>query len=127
MADIQSLKESLSVSPNNLPLLLMLGDAYLEELEFDQARQIYESALEVDPGNPVARTQIAQLLELDGRSSEAILRLDQVVGEHPDFAPAWMMRAKLALTENNGREARECYEKAVSIEPALQNEDLLKG
>lgn len=126
MADIQSLKEALSVSPNNLPLLLMLGDAYLEELEFDQARQIYESALEVDPGNPVARTQIAQLLELDGRSSEAILRLDQVVGEHPDFAPAWMMRAKLALTENNGREARECYEKAVSIEPALQNEDLLK-
>ena len=36
------------------------------------------------------------------------------------------MRAKLALTENNGREARECYEKAVSIEPALQNEDLLR-
>ena len=34
----------------------MLGDAYLEELEFEQARQIYESALEVDPGNPVART-----------------------------------------------------------------------
>ena len=126
MADIQSLKEALSISPDNLPLLLMLGDAYLEELEFEQARQTFEDALKVAPDNPFARTQIAQLLELEGRSSEAILRLEQVCGDHSDFAPAWIMRAKLALTENNGDEARKFYEKAILVDPALRNDDLLK-
>tara|TARA_R110000850_G_scaffold30303_8_gene83562 strand:+ start:356 stop:1765 length:1410 start_codon:yes stop_codon:yes gene_type:complete len=126
MADIQSLKQALAVSPDNLPLLLMLGGAYLEEFQLEEARAAYDGVLRVEPGNPVARTQIAQLLELEGRSSEAILRLEQVCGEHPTFGPAWLKRAKLALSENSGGEARGFYEKAISLDPALNDDELLK-
>lgn len=31
MADIESLKQALAVSPDNVPLLLLLGDAYLDQ------------------------------------------------------------------------------------------------
>ena len=126
MADIDSLKQALAVSPRNIPLLLMLGDAFLEQFSFDDARQVFGEVLAIEPGNPVARTQLAQLLEFEGRSSEAILRLEQVCGEHPLFAPAWKLRAKLALSENRGREAREYYDRAVALDSMVRDEDLLR-
>ena len=126
MADIQSLKQALAVSPDNVPLLLMLGEAYLEQFSLEEAKSSYESVLRVDPANPYARTQLVQLLDLDGRSSEAILRLEQVCGEYPNFGPGWMLRARLTLNENRAREAREYYERGVALDPALKNDDLLK-
>ena len=126
MADIQSLKQALAVSPDNVPLLLMLGEAYLEQFSLEEAKSSYESVLRVDPANPYARTQLVQLLDLDGSSSEAILRLEQVCGEYPNFGPGWMLRARLTLNENRAREAREYYERGVALDPALKNDDLLK-
>ena len=96
MADIPSLKQALAVSPDNVPLLLMLGEAYLEQFSLDDAKSSYEAVLRVDPVNPHARVQLVQILNLEGRSSEAILRLEQICGEHPNFAPAWLLRATLA-------------------------------
>lgn len=126
MADIESLREALSVSPDNVPLLLMLGQAYLEEFHVEEARETFERVVAVEAGNAVARTQLAQILELEGRSSEAILRLDQLCEEQPNFAPAWMLRAKLALTEADGATARDCYERAVRIDSVLSDPELLK-
>ncbi len=126
MADIHSLRQALAVSPDNIPLLLMLGDAYLDQFSLDEARSSYEAVLRVDPANPYAKTHLVRLLDLEGRSSEAILRLEQVCREHPLFAPAWILRAKLSLNENRAKEAREFYERAISLDPVLKNEDLLK-
>jgi len=50
MADIQSLKQALSVSPDNLPIVLMLGQAYLEEFHFEEARAAFEKALQLEAG-----------------------------------------------------------------------------
>lgn len=126
MADIQSLKQALAFSPDNVPLLLMLGEAYLDQFSLDEARETYESALRVDPANPQARVQIARLLDLSGRGSEAILRVEQVCGEFPNFAPAWLLRASFSLNENRAREAREFYDRAISIDSALKNDELLR-
>ena len=126
MADINSLKQALAVSPDNVPLLLMLGEAYLEQFSLEEAKASYEAVLRVDPANPYARTHLVQLLDLDGRSSEAILRLEQVCGEYPNFGRAWLLRARLSLNESRAREAREYYERAISLDPTLKNDDLLK-
>jgi len=126
MADIQSLKQALAVSPDNVPLLLMLGEAFLEQFSLEEAKTSYEAVLRVDPANPYARVHLVQLLDLDGRSSEAILRLEQVCGEYPNFGPAWMLRARLSLNENRAREAREYYERATALDMSLKNDDLLK-
>nr|MBP6785825.1 tetratricopeptide repeat protein [Verrucomicrobiales bacterium] len=126
MADINSLKQALAVSPDNVPLLLMLAEAYLDQFSLDEAKASYEAVLRVDPVNPYARTHLAQLLDLDGKSSEAILRLEQVCGDYPNFGPAWALRARFSLNENRAREAREFYEKAVALDPSMKNEELLK-
>ena len=126
MADIASLKQALAVSPDNLPLLLLLGKAYLGKFQFQDARETFEKVIELEPGNPEARTQVAQILEVEGRSSEAIIRLEQVNAEHPSYAPAWMLRAKFALSENDGESARECYDRAVGIDTEVTDAELLK-
>lgn len=126
MADIQSLKAALAVSPENVPLLLMLGEAYFEQFNLSEARESYEAILRIDPVHPGARVHLAQLLDLDGKGSEAILRLEQVCSDHPNYAPAWLLRARFALNEQRAREAREYYERAVALDAGAKNEDLLR-
>ncbi|MEM1442792.1 MAG: AAA family ATPase [Verrucomicrobiota bacterium] len=126
MADIASLKQALSVSPDNLPILLMLGQAYLDEFHFEEARETVERALKLEPSHPGARTQFAQILELEGKSSEAILRLEQLLDETPDHAPAWLLKSKLLLGEADGRGARDSYNRALDLDPALSDESLLQ-
>ncbi len=125
MADIESLKQALAVSPNNTPLILMLAGAYLDQFSLDEARGAFEQALSIEPNNPDAKVGIARILELNGKSSEAIIRLEQLCEEVPEHAPAWFLRSKLALTEDNGPDARKYYEQAISIDVALVDEDLL--
>lgn len=126
MPDIDSLKQALSVSPDNVPLLLLLSRAYLDQFHLDEARATFERVLQLEPENPVARTQVAEILELDGKTSEAVLRIEQVCAESPNHAPAWMFRAKLALSENDPANARKFYDRAVQVDFSTANEALLQ-
>ena len=80
----------------------------------------------VAPANPHAGVQMARLLDLAGRGSEAILRLEQGCAEYPNYAQAWVLRASFSLNEKRAREAREFYERAISLDPTVKNEELLK-
>ena len=126
MPDIESLKAALAVSPENVPLLLMLAQAQMDTFALDDARDTFERVIVQEPDNPDARVGIAQVLDLNGRNSEAILRIEQVCAESPDFAPAWLLRAKLALNEGTAEEAREHYLRAVQSDAALADPELLK-
>ena len=126
MADIESLKQALAVSRDNVPLLLMLGEAHMDAFSLEDAQGIFEQVLAIEPANPMARLQSAQLLDLRGRSSEATLRLEQLNAEQPVFAAGWFLRAWLALSEGDSKGAREFYDKAVALDAALASDDLLK-
>ncbi len=124
MADIESLKQALAVSPDNIPLLLLLADAQMEEFHLEEARETLERVVTKDPRHPEAKTRIARLLDLNGKSSEAILRVEQVCAESPDYGPAWILRSTLALNEGEATLAREYYERAIAIDPAHGDEVL---
>lgn len=126
MLPIDSLKQALAVSPDNAPLLLMLGNAYLEQFSLDEARQQFERVLALDPAHREARVAIAQILDLNGKTSEAVIRLEQLCAEAPNHAPAWLLRAKLALNEGDAQSARQCYDRGAALNPALADSELLK-
>lgn len=124
--DIEALKAALAASPDNVPLLLLIAKAYEDEFELGDARQAYDRVLELEPANADARVRIANLIDLDGRTSEAILRVESVTQDHPECANAWLMLARLLLKEGNANDARGSYDRAVEIDGALKNDDLLE-
>jgi transitional endoplasmic reticulum ATPase len=124
--DLNALEAAVAVSPDNIPLLLLLAGGYVEMFSFVEGQEMYERVLRLEPKNSTARTRIAELLHVSGKTSEAIIRVEQVCADSPDYAPAWLLRSQFALGEENGAEAREFYEKALSLDASMADEMFAK-
>ncbi len=124
--DLEALEAALAASPDNVPLLLLLAQGQLDAFALEEAKAYFSRALELEPENAVARTGLATLLELEGKTSEAVLRIEQVCAQSPGHAPAWVLRARLALAEESAEEARAYYERAVAADPTAVDPELLK-
>ena len=82
--------------------------------------------LEIEPDNALGGTEQARLLDLDGKTSEAIVRLDALTAQHTECGKAWLLRAHLALKEGEANEARSYYDSAVRCNGELRDDDLLE-
>ena len=54
MSKLDPLRQAVAVSPDNLPLLLLLAHSCLEEWSLDEARSVFERILRLDPSWPAA-------------------------------------------------------------------------
>lgn len=124
--DIKALEEAVAVTPDNVPLVLLLANSYLEVFSYEEALARFQHVLTLDPKNAAAKTGMAQALDLAGKTSEAIVRLEQVCAESPDYAPAWLLRAKFALAEESPREARRYYDRATAIDRSIADPHLIR-
>jgi len=127
MSQTSALREALKVSPDNVPLLLLLGDGCLNEFSPDEAHTAFTRASELEPANPAPKLGVARALHILGRTSEAILRTEAVTVGHAGYAPAWLFLARLYVSEGQRDVAHEHYKKALSLDgslgdPALEKE-----
>ena len=118
---LDSLREALVLSPQNIPLLLLFGQTCLDELIFDEARAAFDQVLQHDPGNAEAKLGIAGGLYLSGNISEAVVRTEALVKAKPSFAEAWILLARLALAEGDQTLAAEYYQNALGLNPNMRN------
>jgi transitional endoplasmic reticulum ATPase len=126
MSKLQSLREALAVSPANVPLLMLYAQACIDELSFDEARRAYEQVLAREPERVEAKLGIAQLLQLTGHISEAIVRTEALVQADPKLAEGWLLLSRLELADGDRRSAVEHYQKALQLRPALKDNALEK-
>lgn len=124
--DLDALKAALEASPDNVPLLRLVAQACEDQFELDEARIFLDRILAIEPGDAGARVSLARLLDLEGRTSEAVVRLEVLCREQPGCGSAWMLRARLALKEGEAAEARDFFERAVRLDAALRDDDLLE-
>ena len=118
---LDSLREALVLSPQNIPLLLLFGQTCLDELNFDEARAAFDRVLQHDPANAEAKLGIAGALYLSGNISEAVVRTEALVKAKPSFAEAWILLARLALAEGDQTLAAEYYQNALGLNPNMRN------
>jgi transitional endoplasmic reticulum ATPase len=118
---LQSLREALAVSPQNIPLLLLYGQACLDELGFEEARAAFDRILQSDPAHAEAKLGIARILYLNGNTSEAVVRAEALTSADPGFAEAWMLLSRLAVAEGDRTSAAQYYQKAVKLNPGLSD------
>jgi transitional endoplasmic reticulum ATPase len=118
---LDSLREALAVSPENIPLLLLFAQACSDELSFAEARAAFDRILRTDPANAEAKLGIARVLYLSGHTSEAVVRAEALTEADPGFAEAWMLLSRLAVAEGDCRLAAQHYQKAVKLSPGLSD------
>jgi transitional endoplasmic reticulum ATPase len=126
MSKLQSLREALAVSPANVPLLMLYAQACIDEFSFDEARRVYEQVLIHEPERVEAKLGIAQLLQLTGHISEAIVRTEALVQADPKLAEGWLLLSRLEIADGDRRSAAEHYERAIQLRPALKDNALEK-
>jgi cytochrome c-type biogenesis protein CcmH/NrfG len=126
MSKLDPLRQAVAVSPDNVPLLLLLAHACLDEWSLDEARSIFERVLTLDPARPEARVGIARILHLSGKTSEAVVRTEALIVQHPQFAPAHLLLARLHAGEGNLEAARTSYARALAIDPMGKDPSLEK-
>ncbi|WP_411844700.1 AAA family ATPase [Roseibacillus persicicus] len=124
--DLAALKMALAASPENVPLLVMVAKACEDEFELEDAKEFWERVLSLEPHNAEAQMGMARLLDFDGKTSEAILRVEVLCAQNPAIGEAWILRARLALKEGDAGDAREYYERAMGLDADLRDEDLLE-
>src|ERR1700738_4223528 len=118
---LDSLREALAVSPQNIPLLLLFGQACLDELSFEEARAAFDRILQSDPAHAEAKLGIARVLYLSGNTSEAVVRAEALTKADPGFAEAWMLLSRLAVAEGDSDLAAQYYQKAIKLSPHLSD------
>ena len=118
---LESLREALAVSPQNVPLLLLFAQACLDELSFEEARAAFDRILQSDPAHAEAKLGIARVLYLSGNTSEAVVRAEALTNADPGFAEAWMLLSRLAVAEGDRTLAAQYYQKAVKLNPSLSD------
>lgn len=126
MSKLDPLRQAVAVSPDNIPLLLLLAQSCLDEWSLDEARSVFERVLTLDPSRPEARVGIARILHLSGKTSEAVVRTEALIVQNPQFAPAHLLLARLHAGEGNLDAARVSYQRALSIDPTGKDPSLEK-
>src|SRR6185312_11910379 len=126
MSKLDPLRQAVAVSPDNIPLLLLLAHSCLDEWSLDEARSVFERVLTLDPAKPEARVGIARILHLSGKTSEAVVRTEALIVQYPQFAPAHLLLARLHAGEGNLDAARTSYQRALAIDPTSKDPSLEK-
>ncbi len=118
---LDSLREALAVSPQNVPLLFLFGQACLDELSFGEARAAFDRILQLEPAHTDAKLGIARVLYLSGNTSEAVVRAEALIKADPGFAEAWMLLSRLAVAEGERALAAQYYQKAIKLSPSVSD------
>lgn len=124
--DLDALKIALAASPGNIPLLLMVAKLEEDQFALAEARAHLDRVLAIDPRHRDALLGIARLLDFSGETSQAIVRLEDLCTREPDFAAAWLLRARIAIQEGEAVQARGFYDTAVDLDRSLADDELLQ-
>lgn len=127
MSRLESLRDALAQSPENVALLLLYGHACLEEIHLEDAHEAFSSILEIDPDHFDAQLGLARVLVLKGDSSAAAVRVERLLQRHPQSAAPHLLLSRIHLAENNRSRALEHFRRALEIDasaadPALEAE-----
>jgi tetratricopeptide (TPR) repeat protein len=76
---------ALKESPKDPTANLYLGVILLKEREFDRARPLLDTALQLQPGLPLARFQLAKLNSMTGKYAEAAAVLEDLERADPNW------------------------------------------
>ncbi len=120
-ATIQNLEKQLQEDPDNIQIIMHLGHAYLDAQQNEKAVEIFTRAVEIDPQNAEAHTDLGVSLRKTGQLMAALQRLEKVTRDFPEYSDGWLQLGALYRFElDEDRKALECFQKFLEMEPQSQ-------
>lgn len=123
-AEIESLKEALSLSPDNIPLRLMLANALLNENLYTEAEDQFKAVIAKDPAHIPARFGLANAYFQQQKYTATIVVLEELVEPTTTNTDMLLMLSKALLRNNENAKAIDYYKRALIINPGLKDEEL---
>lgn len=80
---IDELKKRLQNNPNDVDLLIQLGNTYFDSNRYPESIEAYEKALALKPGNPNVLTDLGVMYRRNGQSDEAVKRFQEAASVSP--------------------------------------------
>ncbi|MGH9455403.1 MAG: tetratricopeptide repeat protein, partial [Terriglobia bacterium] len=107
------------IPPSQLDLdsLAMMGQAYSELQQYDNATKSYRAALDQDPTNQDLRRAYADALMHSGKTDEARSQFQQLVRDNPQDSVSYLRLAQIDQTQGHFDNAKQELDKAKTLAP----------
>ncbi len=120
---IDSLKEALKHSPDNIPLRVLLADTLLTQNRLEEAETEYSTLLKYS-NDIKAKVGLAKVFFKKGSYSACNVILEEVIEKGTKDIQVFTLYAKGLLKENSTEKAIEAYKKALAVDPNFFDEEL---
>jgi SpoVK/Ycf46/Vps4 family AAA+-type ATPase len=120
---IDSLREALRHSPENIPLRFLLADNLLTLGKLEEAEVEYSALLKLTADNK-AKVGLAKVYFKKGSYSACNVILEEVIDNGTADIGVFTLYAKGLVKENSIVKATEIYKKALAIDPTYFDEEL---
>lgn len=115
---IAQLESASADQPDNVAILLELGDAYFLGQLYQQAARTFRAALQIDPGNPTATVRLAMVWHADGDSQRAAQAIKAVLDKTPENQEAHYSMAIIYFSADRIDEAKAAWAAAAKLDPS---------
>ncbi|GHT22678.1 hypothetical protein FACS189419_05560 [Planctomycetales bacterium] len=125
MDEINSLREALQFSPNNVKLRGLIASKLLADKQFEEAETEFRAALQIDAHSRELQEGLAETFFAQGKNSYALLLTEKLVEDDP-APPQLLLHAKVLQKSGNHTEARKFYRQAMQENPQLEDPELTR-
>ena len=121
---IAALRSALRVSPDNLPLVLHLGDTLLSLGCGEEAEREFRQALSRWSEDVQLKVGLARAFEQQGKTSHAQVVLEEICGKPDAPARGLVLYARLLLRSGEVDKAVRTYKRGLAADPGCADETL---
>lgn len=120
---IDSLKAALQFSPENQALRKILIQAYLDLLQYEEALDELKKGLQLSPADDGLKMGMAHCYFHLKNYSTAQVILEELLEKGVEVAENTFLLSQVFLANNEIKQAKELYDKAMEIDPDVDDED----
>jgi SpoVK/Ycf46/Vps4 family AAA+-type ATPase len=120
---IDSLKSALQFSPENQALRKILIQAYLDLFQYEEALDELKKGLQLSPGDDGLKMGMAHCYFHLKNYSTAQVILEELLEKGVEVAENTLLLSRVFLETNELKHAKEQYDKAMEIDPDVDDED----
>lgn len=119
---IETLKDAIKVSPDNVPLRQHLGDALCSIGRHEEAEREYTFALALSPDNLKLKMSLANVFYQGGKYNQALVVVEDLLKAKEPPARAFVIYARLLLNDGQVEQAVRQYNAGISLDPGVSDQ-----